>query len=257
MTQQANPMTFEAGSDLSAAYLCAVILNSDRQLALPTAGGPILGILQNKPAAQGRAGTVIGSGTGELSCRLGGSVSPGDHLKVDASGRFLLASAPDIAAGAAIALCSKGGAINEEGACVLFAGAAGHAAVTASESPSGVAGNYNLDASIEEHRLTLGTANRTGVLADGKYVGQKHLIRAVADSGGFTYALTPTTMAARGTAAAGGAATGHENSVRTPIISELKTQSGETEALPASEQSGLAYVVTCSAVLSLVQETRA
>lgn len=195
-TDNENPLSFPASADLSASRYCAVVLNSSGELALPSAGGNILGILYNKPAAQGDHGVVWSPGGGQRKAKLGGTVAKGDKCKVDSSGRFLLASAGDIAAGSAVAICTEGGALNEIGSVVLMAGAGTMALVTGSESPSGAAGNYNLDEYAAESLLTLGTANRTGILDDGLFVGQHKRIRVIAASGGFTYALTPTTMQA-------------------------------------------------------------
>jgi hypothetical protein len=194
-TDQENPLSYVAATDLSSSRYCAVVLNSDTKLALPSAGGPILGILYNKPEAA-EHGVVWGPGTGQRKAKLGGTVASGDKCKVDSSGRFVTASAGDVLAGSAVAVCAEGGAVNEVGSVVLFGGAGSVALEAASESPSGASANYDLDEYAGDHRLTLGTANRTGALADGLYVGQRHRIRVVADSGGFTYALTPTTMAA-------------------------------------------------------------
>lgn len=194
-TDQTNPLSYLAGSDLSASRYCAVVLNSSTKLALPSAGGAILGILSNKPIADG-SGKVYGPGSGQRRAKLGGTVASGDTCKVDSSGRFVTASGADIAAGSAVAVCAEGGAVNDIGSVVMFGGAGSLALTVASEAPSGVSGNYDLSKYAAESRITLGTANRTGVLADGLYAGQRHRIRVVAASGGFTYALTPTTMAA-------------------------------------------------------------
>lgn len=193
---QAPPLSFPAGSDLSASQFCAVKLNASGQLALPDAGGAILGILYTKPTAQGRAGTVETLCGKKLRAKYGGSVTAGDVLKVTAAGKFVTASAGDIAAGSACAIAAKDGANNDTGSVVLFATAAAVATITGSESPSGAAGNYDLDEDTNDSLLTLGTANRTGALPDGNYVGQRKRILVIAASGGFTYALTPTTMLA-------------------------------------------------------------
>lgn len=194
-TDQANPISKLAAADLSSSRYCAVTLNSSEKLALPSAGGAIIGILYNEPEAD-EHGVVYGPGSGQRKAKLGGTVTAGDKCKVDASGRFVTANAADIAAGAAVALCTEGGAVNEIGSVVMFGGAGTMALTEAQESPSGASANYDLNEYIEDHRITLGTANRTGALADGLYDGQRHRIRVVAASGGFTYTLTPATMVA-------------------------------------------------------------
>lgn len=194
-TDSANPMSKLAAADLSTSQYCAVTIDSNGKWALPSAGAAIVGILYNKPEAD-EHGTVWGPGSGERKAKLGGTVAAADKVKVDSSGRFVTASAGDIAAGSAVGTCTQGGAVDEIGAIVLAGGAGTMALVTGSESPSGVAGNYDLDEAVEDSLLTLGTANRTGALPDGLYVGQRHRIRVIAASGGFTYALTPATMKA-------------------------------------------------------------
>jgi hypothetical protein len=52
------PFSLEASTDLSASQYCGVTIDANGQLALPTAGSKIVGVLQTKPAAQGRAGTL-------------------------------------------------------------------------------------------------------------------------------------------------------------------------------------------------------
>lgn len=193
---QAPPLSFPASADLSASQFCAVKLNASGQLALPAAGGAILGILYTKPNAQGRAGTVETLNGKKLRAKYGGTVTAGDVLKVTSAGKFVAASAGDIAAGAACAIAAKDGSDGDIGSIVLFATAAAFAVITGSESPSGAAGNYDLDEDTGDSLLTLGTANRTGALPDGNYVGQRKRILVIAASGGFTYALTPTTMLA-------------------------------------------------------------
>lgn len=197
MSYQKPPISKEAGADFSAEtsrYL-GVTLNSDEEAVLPSAGGAILGVLSNTPE-EGETARIETPGGGEVPLRLGGTITAGMKLKVANTGKFVEASAGDIAAGSAVAFCTKGGADGEVGAGVLFGGAGTRAATTGSESPSGVAGNYDLTETTDQSLLTLGTANRTGALPDGLWVGQRKRIRVIAASGGFTYALTPTTMQA-------------------------------------------------------------
>lgn len=192
-TEQDNPLSYPADVDLSASQFCGVAMNSDGELVLPSAGGAILGILYTKPAAAGRAGTVWGPGSGQKRCKLGGTVVPGDRLKVDSSGRFLLASAGDILAGAAVAVCAIGGAVNEIGACVLFGGAG---AVTQSSASESIATSVDASVYVGETLITIVTADHTGVLADGLFVGQKKTMRVISQTGSFSHTVTPTTMQA-------------------------------------------------------------
>jgi hypothetical protein len=202
-----NPMSFEASADLSASQWCAVKLDSNGQLALPSAGGAAIGILYTAPAAAGRAGTVWGPGSGRLRAKYGGAVTMGDMLKLDASGRFVLASGPDVAAGAAVAVACESGILATIGSVVFFGGAGIRTAFTASETIS-----TSTDASntVDQTLLALATANHLSGLADGVYLGQKKVFRAISASGGFTHTITPTTMKAGQQASVVITATGQE-----------------------------------------------
>lgn len=84
-------ISYDAGSDLSASQYCCVVINSNRQLALPAAGVQPDGILQDDPDAAGRTGAVM-VGIGESKIKTGGSFSVGDLLMTDSSGRAVLAT---------------------------------------------------------------------------------------------------------------------------------------------------------------------
>ena len=114
--EQNPPLTFPASADLSASQFCAVVLNSSAQLALPAAGVRILGILYTKPSAAGRAGTVETLHGKKLRAKYGGTVAAGDPVKVDTSGRFLLAASTNVAVG----IAAKAGVINDIGEVILM-----------------------------------------------------------------------------------------------------------------------------------------
>lgn len=195
-TEMENPLSIEAGVDLSGSGYCAVTLDTTGKLALPAAGAPILGILYNKPIL-GRMGKVFSFGCGARKVRYGGTVTPKDLLKVDTTGRFLTASAQDVLDGKAVAMAHTAGVLDGIGQASLI-GAAGAVAVpTASESISTAAGGaVATSASIHETLVTIATASATGALANGLFVGQRKRVRVISDAGGFNYALTPTTMQA-------------------------------------------------------------
>ena len=84
----------EAGGDLSASQYCFVQLATDSQVdAVASAGGDAIGILQNDPAAAGRAATVGIAGISQL--KLGGNVTAGDKVQSHTDGTGLLAATAD------------------------------------------------------------------------------------------------------------------------------------------------------------------
>ncbi len=90
--QAKSCISLNAAADLSAGQFHAVRLSAAKTVALgSTAGEPIIGILQNKPAAAGQAATVAFAGT--TKAVAGAAVSAGAQLKVNASGRLVAAAA--------------------------------------------------------------------------------------------------------------------------------------------------------------------
>lgn len=76
--------TFEAATNLSAKQFFAVKLDSNGQVAVAGAGEKAIGILQNKPDAQGKAATVRVSGISRMYA--GGVIAPGADVAADAAG---------------------------------------------------------------------------------------------------------------------------------------------------------------------------
>lgn len=115
-----NPTAFAsapANTDLSSSQFCGVTLNSSGNLALPSAGAAIIGVLCNDPTS-GKAGTYQSIGVTPM--KLGGTVAVGDRVKVDSSGRAVTASAADLLAGSCIGWCRVGGAVNNIGEVQLM-----------------------------------------------------------------------------------------------------------------------------------------
>lgn len=83
-----NPFSLQASTDLSASQYCAVVVDGNGQLALPSAGAKIVGVLQTKAAAAGRAATIRTFGM-VTKAKLSATVNAGDSLKVDTAGAFL------------------------------------------------------------------------------------------------------------------------------------------------------------------------
>lgn len=88
-------ITREAGADLSASQYCGVKQNSSQQVVLPSAqvGEPMLGVLQNKPDAAGRAATVAIGGVTKLL--LGGTVAAGERFTFDTDGKAIAVGSGD------------------------------------------------------------------------------------------------------------------------------------------------------------------
>ena len=88
-------ISFEASADLSTKQYRFMTIDSNGQLALATRGALAAGILQDKPAAQGRAGelrTVSGTVSKVV---LGGTVTKGQALVSDANAAAVNASSSD------------------------------------------------------------------------------------------------------------------------------------------------------------------
>jgi len=92
-----NPFSFPASADLSAKQYHCVSLASDGEVqAVSSAGAYTMGILQNDPAAVGRAATVQTlAGTVvrvEASTTATGAISVGSQLISAAAGKAIVAS---------------------------------------------------------------------------------------------------------------------------------------------------------------------
>lgn len=84
----------EASGDLSAAQYRGVVLDANGEVALAGAGERILGVLQNKPSAQGQAATVSGPGD-TTKMVAGAAVVLGANVTTDASGDAVTAATGD------------------------------------------------------------------------------------------------------------------------------------------------------------------
>jgi hypothetical protein len=80
-------VSLPASTDLSASQFCAVVANSSKQAALPSgATVPIMGVLQNKPNAAGKAAEIRVYGITKLVTNSTGVTNPGDRVGVDSAG---------------------------------------------------------------------------------------------------------------------------------------------------------------------------
>lgn len=81
-------ITVEVGADLSANQYCAVKYGTGRVAVLAESSAePFIGILQDKPAASGRAGQIGVSGMSKA--KAGGTISSGDNLTATTGGKLI------------------------------------------------------------------------------------------------------------------------------------------------------------------------
>lgn len=97
---------FVAGADLSAKQFFAAVQTGSNTVGLQTsAGGPIAGIIQNKPVS-GQAASLRFEGVTKAAA--GASVAAGAEVMVDATGRLITATSTNQVVGRAVE--SAGGA---------------------------------------------------------------------------------------------------------------------------------------------------
>jgi len=88
-------LTLEASGDLSTKQYRFVTIDSNGQAAVATRGALAAGILQDKPAAINRAGSVRTVSCTVSKVVLGGTVTKGQALVADANGAAVNASSSD------------------------------------------------------------------------------------------------------------------------------------------------------------------
>jgi len=109
-------ISVEASADLSANQYLAHEINGSGQLALASALTDVVGILQSKPAAAGRVGTLRILGSSLFTAGTSG-VTAGDKLAPEAgTGKLITAGATDVPCGLALETV----AANSLGECVLL-----------------------------------------------------------------------------------------------------------------------------------------
>ena len=101
LQERINPLSVPANADLSASQFCFVAVNSSGRLILPaTAGDDCIGVLQDKPAAAGRAGEVaLLQGSGRLKVVAGASLTPGNKVQANTSGHAIVAASGGVRSG--------------------------------------------------------------------------------------------------------------------------------------------------------------
>jgi len=107
--EQVRSLSLPANADLSASQFCFVAVNSSGNIALPSAGGDCVGVLQDKPDAAGRMGEVgMLNMSGRLKVIAGATVAPGDKVQSDASGHAIGALTGDHVLGTVLVGAASG-----------------------------------------------------------------------------------------------------------------------------------------------------
>jgi hypothetical protein len=170
-------LSLVTSADLSTDMFCAVDVDTNGQAALPSAGGSIVGILVDKEVA-GQAVSIQFGGVAQW--KAGGTVAKGDHVKVDSSGRCVTASAGDVAAGASHGRVLEGATVNLNASVLLLINSDGQNSVFGFDD---IVLGTTAPSALTEVTFVQTTGTKTGVLPDGKYVGQKkRFVQSVAAS---------------------------------------------------------------------------
>lgn len=102
-------VTFEAGADLSAKQYYFVDVSSDGQVDPAGDGLFAIGVLQNTPAAAGRAATVCVGGITKVAC--GGTITIGNPVASDSAGKAVACATNDVILGEALETGASGNVI--------------------------------------------------------------------------------------------------------------------------------------------------
>lgn len=106
---QVIDISVDAGADLSSNQFHPVRIDSSGQLQQPLDGEPVDGILQNKPAAAARSGSLRVAG--ESLVVAGASFTAGDELASNSVGRATTATSGDEVFAVALEDASGAGSI--------------------------------------------------------------------------------------------------------------------------------------------------
>ena len=100
-------LTFEAAGDLSANQFYLVVVDGNGQVAVAGDGADAIGVLYDKPSAQGNAAQVrIGE---VVQVAAGAAVSIGANVASDATGRAVTATTGEQIVGKALTAASAAG----------------------------------------------------------------------------------------------------------------------------------------------------
>lgn len=95
------PISVPASADLTSYQFRFMRMDSNGQLALPPiAGGPVIGVLQDTPNAQGRVGQICGPGS-VTKVVAGASITKGYYIATDTNGKAVQAVSGNIILGQA------------------------------------------------------------------------------------------------------------------------------------------------------------
>lgn len=86
--------TLVASGDLSTSQYLFVNVNGSGEVAVAAAGDPAIGVLQNKPSAQGRSATVRVLGVSKVEA--GAAITVGARVASNASGKAVTATAATV-----------------------------------------------------------------------------------------------------------------------------------------------------------------
>jgi len=100
--------SFEAGADLSAKQFYFVSVSADGQIDATGDGAYAVGVLQDKPAAQGRAAQVATTFGDIVKVVCGGTVTRGGPVASDANGAAVNAASGDVILGEALETGASG-----------------------------------------------------------------------------------------------------------------------------------------------------
>ena len=104
-------VTLIAGEALTTKQYYGVRLNSSGQVITASEGSGIIGVIQDAPAS-GAAGLVMTHGI--TKGVLGGTVTAGQELQMDSSGRFIVKTT-----GTTVAIALESGAVSEQRTIML------------------------------------------------------------------------------------------------------------------------------------------
>lgn len=98
---------FEANADLSAKQHFLMKMSAEDTVDVAGAGGKVIGILLNAPAAAGRGAAVLTDGQGMVVA--GGTIAVDDYIKADSAGKGVAAtSAGNEVCGRALSAAASG-----------------------------------------------------------------------------------------------------------------------------------------------------
>ena len=105
-SESTTMISLPASTDLSASQYCFVSITTSGEVELTGAAGSAVGILQNKPAAQGRAAEILIGGVSKLVCGAS-AIRAGYNLASAASGQGAEATTGDPVQGLIIETASN------------------------------------------------------------------------------------------------------------------------------------------------------